>query len=230
MTTVLIASDQALQRACYRMLLAAQPDLTVVGEAATCAETMRRTADLHPDVVLLDIRVPPSDGVESIRRITRPGEQPAGGPGPVPAGPPRVLILAPTDFDEFALDAVRAGASGFLLKDASLDELTAAIRAVGAGDAVLSPGLTRELIETLRRPRPARSLQRDGRLDLLTEREREVLTAIASGWSTTEIAQRLSIAPTTVKTHIRSILIKIGACARVQAVVFAYETGLVRPR
>ncbi|TLS46956.1 response regulator transcription factor [Streptomyces montanus] len=229
MTTVLVVNDQPLQRRGLRMLLAAQPDLTVVGEAATGAEAVRMSAELLPDVVLMDGRIPDEDGTEIIRRVTR-SDALARVPDPDPARSghaARVLILTTTSHDEYACTALRAGAGGFLPQDATPGELTAAIHTVAAGDAVLTPGLTRRLIDVVR-ARPARPPTPQHRLDALTERERDVLTGVASGWSNTEIAERLSIAPTTVKSHITRILTKIGARARVQAVVFAYESGLVR--
>ncbi|TPQ20746.1 response regulator transcription factor [Streptomyces sporangiiformans] len=228
MTTVLVVNDQPLQRRGLRMLLAAQPDLTVVGEAATGAEAVRMSAELLPDVVLMDGRTPDQDGIEIIRRVTRSDALPRV-PDPARSGghAPRVLVLTTTSNDEYACTALRAGAGGFLPQDATPDELTAAIHTVAVGDAVLTPGLTRRLIDVVR-ARPTRPPTAQHRLDALTERERDVLTGVASGWSNAEIAEKLSIAPTTVKSHITRILTKIGARARVQAVVFAYESGLVR--
>jgi len=217
MTTVLIVDDQALQRMGFSMLLEAQPDMTVVGEAANGAEAVRTTAELRPDVVLMDVRMPGMDGIEATRRIVESG------------GRSRVLVLTTFDLDEYAYDALRAGASGFLLKDALPEELVAGVRAVAAGDAVISPGLTRKLIDTFGDRLPGHSPQQQRRLDELTQREREVLTAIASGWTNTEIAERLHLAESTVKSHIGRILTKIDARDRVQAVIFAYDTGLVRP-
>ncbi|MGW3417644.1 LuxR C-terminal-related transcriptional regulator [Streptomyces phaeochromogenes] len=230
MTSVLIVNDQSLQRLGLRMLLAAEPDLTVVGEAATGAEAVRLSAELRPDVVLLDSGVSDTDGIATIRRIAHPSLLPlvselAGAGGQRP----RVLVLTPAGRERSAYAALRAGAAGFLLQDATPDELTAAIRIVAAGDAVITPGLTRTLIDTVRQQRPVRPIDGQVGLGTLTGRERDVLTAVASGWSNAEIADRLSIAPTTVKTHVSNILAKIGAHARVQAVVFAYESGLVRP-
>ncbi|MEU0650476.1 response regulator transcription factor [Streptomyces umbrinus] len=230
MTTVLIVTDQALQRLGLRMFLEAQPDLTVVGEATDCDQAVRAADALRPDLVLLDIDRPDVDRVRAIRRITRPEHRP-GVPRADRAGglPPRVLVLTPFDTDEYSYAALRAGAGGLLPKDALPGELTAAIHLVALGGSVLSPRLTRALVDVVREQRPAAAPERRHKLSQLTEREREVLTALASGWSNTEIAKRLCIAPTTVKTHISSILTKIGVRARVQAVVFAYETGLVRP-
>ncbi|MDQ0682276.1 DNA-binding NarL/FixJ family response regulator [Streptomyces achromogenes] len=230
MASVLIVDDQSLQRVGLRMLLAGEPDLTVVGETAGGAEAVRLSAALRPDVVLMDGRRPLADDIETIRRITRPVPLAAVGRAARPLGrPPRVLVLTSTGDAAYACAALRAGAGGFLLKDATPDELTAAVRVVAAGDAVITPELTRALIDTVRHE-PA-ALPRDGAAgpDSLTERERDVLVAVASGWSNAEIAARLSIAPTTVKSHVSHILAKIGARARVQAVAFAYEYGLVRP-
>jgi DNA-binding NarL/FixJ family response regulator len=230
MVSVLIVNDQSLQRLGLRMLLAAEPGLTVVGEASSGAEAVGMSAALRPDVILMDSRLAGTDDIEAIRRIARPprllaatGSTPAAGP------PSRVLVLTSTTHEEHAYAALRAGADGFLLTDASPDELTAAIRVVAAGDAVITPALTRALINAVREQPTAHPIRREAGLDSLTERERDVLTAVASGWSNTEIAVRLSIAPTTVKSHVSHILAKIGARARVQAVAFAYESGLIRP-
>ncbi|MFI6340312.1 response regulator [Streptomyces sp. NPDC050535] len=217
MTTVLIVDDQALQRMGFNMLLEAQPDMTVVGEATNGTEAVRTTAELRPDVVLMDVRMPGMDGIEATRRIVESG------------GRSRVLVLTTFDLDEYAYDALRAGASGFLLKDALPEELVAGVRAVAAGDAVISPGLTRKLIDTFGDRLPGHSPEQQLRLDELTQRECEVLTAIAGGWTNTEIAERLHLAESTVKSHIGRILTKIDARDRVQAVIFAYDTGLVRP-
>jgi DNA-binding NarL/FixJ family response regulator len=230
MTSVLIVHSQSLHRLGLRMLLAAEPDLTVVGEATSGAEAVRMSAALGPDVVVMGNHAADPNGVEAIRRITRP-LTPLPAPEPVRAGghPPRVLVLTPSSHEGYAYAALRAGAGGFLPQDATPDELTAAVRIVAAGDAVTTPSVTRALIDAVRQERPARTTERETGLDMLTERERDVLTAVASGWSNAEIATRLSIAPTTVKSHVSHILAKIGARARVQAVAFAYESGLVRP-
>ena len=231
MTSVLVVNDQSLQRLGLRMLLAAEPDLTVVGEAATGADAVRVSTELHPDVVLMDSNVSDTAGIETIRRISRPSATLYAVPEPPRAGGhvPRVLVLTPAGHERYAYAALRAGAAGFLLQHATPDELTAAIRIVAAGDAVITPGLTHTLIDTVRRQSSVRPLEQGVGLGSLTERERDVLTAVASGRSNAEIAARLSIAPTTVKSHVSNILAKIGAHARVQAVVFAYESGLVRP-
>jgi DNA-binding NarL/FixJ family response regulator len=217
MTTVLLVDDQALQRLGYSMLLEQHPDMTVVGEATHGAEAVRLVAELRPDVVLMDIRMPGMDGIEATRHIVRAG------------GRSRVLVLTTFDLDEYAYAALRAGASGFLLKDAQPDELVAGIRAVASGDAVIAPGLTRRLLEAFADRLPGQTPDQQRQLAALTQREVEVLTAIASGWSNSEIGERLSLAESTVKTHISRILAKIGARDRVQAVIFAYDTGLVRP-
>ncbi|WP_405538758.1 response regulator transcription factor [Streptomyces sp. NBC_00075] len=231
MASVLVAHRQSLQRLGLRMLLAAEPDLTAVGEATSGAEAVRMSAALGPDVVLMDTSVVDTDGVDVISRITRP-------PTLLPITEsarttkhhrPRVLLLTPTDHERHAYAALRAGAGGFLPQDATPGELAAAVRIVAAGDAVTTPSLTRALIDTVRHEHTTGPLHRETELDTLTRRERDVLTAVAAGWSNTEIATRLSISPTTVKSHVSRILAKIGARARVQAVVFAYESGLVRP-
>jgi len=230
MTTVLIVTDQALQRLGLRMFLEVQPDLTVVGEATDCDQAVRAAGTLQPDVVLMDVDRSDVDRVQAIRRIARP-ESHVGTPRTDRAGriPPRVLVLTPFDADEYSYAALHAGAGGLLLKDALPDELAAAIHLVALGGSVLSPRLTTALVAAVREHGASDIPERRLGLSRLTEREIEVLTALASGWSNTEIAERLSIAATTVKTHISSILAKIGVHTRVQAVVFAYETGLVRP-
>ncbi|MDH6624628.1 DNA-binding NarL/FixJ family response regulator [Streptomyces sp. LBL] len=214
MITVLIVHQQALQRLGLRMLLAARPGLTVVGETADEAEAIPLTDRLRPDVVLMDGRGLGTGGIETVRRLTRSS---------------RVLLLNPTGHDPYVAAALRAGAGGFIEPDATPDQLTAAIHTVAVGDAVISSGLTRELIDIVRRQRPVSVPAPAPRLDALTGRERDVLTAVASGCSNAEVAERLSIAPTTVKSHVSHILTKIGARTRVQAVIFAYETGLLHP-
>jgi DNA-binding NarL/FixJ family response regulator len=218
--TVLIVDDQPLQRMGFRMLLDSNPDTTVLGEAGNGAEAVRRAAELHPDVVLMDIRMPGVDGIEATRRITATG------------GRSRVLVLTTFDLDEYAYAALRAGASGFLLKDALPDELLAGIRAVAAGDAVAAPGLTRRLLDTFiqgaLKSGPVDGAEGDARLDGLTEREREVLLAMAQGLTNGEIAEQLVLSESTVKTHVSKVLAKIGARDRVHAVIIAYEAGIVR--
>ncbi|MEV7892450.1 LuxR C-terminal-related transcriptional regulator [Streptomyces sp. NPDC002817] len=230
MTTVLIVNNQTLQRLGLRMFLEAQPDLTVVGEAADCAEAVRAATALQPDVVLLDLDGTDTDRIQAIRRIIR-ADCHAKAPRPEPTGglPPRVLVLIASDGDAYPRATLRAGADGILLKDALPEELAAAVRTVAQGGSVLPPRLTRALIEAVREQDSSGEPDRGRRLSHLTERETEVLAALASGWSNAQIAERLSIAPTTLKTHISNILTKIGAHTRVQAVVFAYETGLARP-
>ena len=201
-----------------RMVVESQPDLTVVGEASHGPQAVRLSALLRPDVVLLDGRSAEPDTVETVRAITQ-----------LPDGPAPHVLLLTTDTDTHPYGALRAGAAGHLPEDATADELVAAVRVVAAGDVVVSPGLTRALIDAVRNQRALESHTPGNRLDTLTGRERDVLTAVASGDSNSEIADRLSIAPTTVKSHVSNILTKIGARGRVQAVVFAYESGLVRP-
>ncbi|WP_026931394.1 response regulator [Glycomyces tenuis] len=221
MTTLLIVDDHALQRMGFRMLVESQPDLTVLGEADNGADAVRRAADLAPDVVLMDVRMPGMDGIEATRRIIASG------------GRSRVLVLTTFDLDEYAYAALRAGASGFLVKDAQPEDLLSGIRVVAAGDAVVAPKLTRRLLDRFADQFPVEGETENGqsaeRLEMLTEREREVLTAIGRGWNNTEIAERFHLAESTVKTHVGRILAKVGARDRVQAVIFAYNTGLVSP-
>ena len=219
MTSVLIVDDHALQRFGFRMLLESQDDMAVAGEAGGGAEAVRLVAELRPDVVLMDVRMPGLDGIEATRRIAASG------------GRTRVLILTTFDLDEYAFAGLRAGASGFLVKDALPDELLAGIRAVASGDAVVAPALTRRLIERYAHllPAPDEPAGPDPRLAGLTDREREVLRAVALGWTNGEIAERMHLAESTVKTHIGRILGKTGARDRVQAVIFAYDTRLVHP-
>jgi DNA-binding NarL/FixJ family response regulator len=218
-TTVLIVDDQPLQRFGFRMLLDSTQEFTVVGEAENGAAAVHRTAELTPDVVLMDVRMPGVDGIEATRRIL------AGG------GRSRILVLTTFDLDEYAYAALRAGASGFLLKDARPDELLSGIRAVAAGDAVVAPALTRRLLSTFTRSLPTGADQAAGdpRLRTLTEREREVLLAMATGLTNGEIAQHLHLSESTIKTHVGRVLAKIGARDRVHAVIIAYEVGLVGP-
>ncbi|AZM61414.1 MULTISPECIES: response regulator [unclassified Streptomyces] len=223
MTTVLIADDQPLQRFGFRMLLESQDDMTVVGEASNGSEAIRMTAELHPDVVLMDIRMPGLDGIEATRRIVAAGDR------------TRVLILTTFDLDEYAHAGLRAGASGFLIKDAQPEELLSGVRSVASGDAVVAPSLTRRLLDAYahRLPAPGGDTgdmpPADARLSALTEREREILTVIGKGWTNTEIAARLHLAESTVKTHVGRILAKTGSRDRIQAVILAYDTKLVEP-
>ncbi|MFF5922859.1 response regulator [Streptomyces flavochromogenes] len=221
MTTVLIADDQPMQRFGFRMLLESQDDMTVVGEASNGTEAIRLVDRHHPDVVLMDIRMPGLDGIEATRRIVATGDR------------TRILIVTTFDLDEYAYDGLRAGASGFLVKDAQPEELLAGIRAVASGDAVVAPSLTRRLLDAYIHHLPssatAEQNPEDPRLASLTEREREILTVIGQGWTNTEIAERLHLAESTVKTHVGRILAKTGARDRVQAVILAYDTQLVTP-
>ena len=213
---VLVVDDQALVRAGFVKLLEPEPDLSVVGEAADGSEAVEAVTRTRPDVVLMDIRMPRLDGIEATRRIR--------------AGPsaPRVLVLTTYDLDQYVFEAIKAGASGFLLKDAPADQLIAGIHVVAAGDALLAPSVTRRLIEEFaHRPTPPP----EGPLELaeLTAREHEILTLIARGLTNAEIAGELVLGESTVKTHVGNILMKLRLRDRVQAVVLAYETGLVRP-
>jgi DNA-binding NarL/FixJ family response regulator len=220
MTTVLVVDDQPLQRYGFRMLLDSVPGTEVVGEAAHGAEAVRKAAELRPDVVLMDVRMPGMDGIEATRRIVATGDR------------SRVLVLTTFDLDEYVYTALRAGASGFLLKDARPEELLAGIRAVAVGDAVIAPALTRRLLHEFARlvPPGADGSAADPRLSSLTEREREILVAIGKGWTNGEIAARFVLSESTVKTHVGRVLSKIGARDRVQAVIFAYDHGLARPQ
>lgn len=217
---VLIVDDQQMVRAGFRMLVDSQPDMVVVGEAGDGREAIAALEETAPDVVLMDVRMPGMDGVEATRRIVAAGER------------SRVIILTTFDLDEYAYAALRAGASGFLLKDAPPPDLLSAIRAVASGDAVVAPSTTRRLLANLahRLPDPHRAeVAGDPELDRLTPREREVLLAVARGLSNAEIAQALVLAEATVKTHVGRILGKLELRDRVQIVVFAYERGLVAP-
>ncbi|GGL28851.1 response regulator [Planomonospora parontospora] len=215
---VLLADDEPLLRMAFTMVLDAQPDMEVVGEAGDGAEAVRLARRLRPDVVLMDVRMPGTDGIEATGRIVRNRRQ------------TRVLILTTFDLDEYAFAGLKAGASGFLLKNALPEELLAAIRSIASGDAVVSPRITRRLLENFAHGLPAGGAPPgDGRLELLTPREREVLIEVARGLSNTEIAAELHLAEATVKTHLGRILAKLELRDRVQAVVFAYENRLVHP-
>jgi len=218
--SVLIADDQAMVRAGFAALLDAQEDIRVTGQAADGSEAVTLAARLDPDVVLMDVRMPELDGIAATRRIL--------GPGYPAARVPRILMLTTFDIDDYVYDALEAGASGFLLKDALPEDLVHAVRVVAAGDALLAPSVTRRMIEhfAARRPRAghAAATLRD-----LTDREREVLTLIGRGRSNAEIAAELYISEQTVKTHVGKVLAKLGARDRVQAVIFAYDAGLVEP-
>ncbi|MDG4798332.1 response regulator transcription factor [Micromonospora sp. WMMD1082] len=217
MTTVLIADDQQLQRMGFRMLLDGTPGMTVVGEASGGAEAVRMVEQTRPDVVLMDVRMPGMDGIEATRRITAAGSR------------THVLMLTTFDLDEYVYAGLRAGASGFLLKDARPEELVAGIRAVASGDSVVAPSLTRKLMNAYLE-HPAPTTQADPRLSTLSEREREVLEAIGQGATNAEIAERFTLTESTVKKHVGRVLAKIGARDRIHAVIFAYDNGLVRPR
>ena len=219
MIRVLVADDQALVRGSFRLLVETDPGLLVIGEAATGAEAVQIAARDKPDVVLMDVRMPVMDGIEATRRIT----------GAEQAAETRVLILTTFDLDDYVYAALRAGASGFLLKDTPPADLLAAIRVIAAGDALLAPAITRRLIaEFARRPQP--SQQPTATLDGVTDREREVLTLIGRGLSNDEIAQALHITMATAKTHVSRLLAKLGARDRAQLVIAAYETSLIQPR
>ncbi len=213
---VLIADDQALVRAGFRMILETDPDVRVVAEADEGAEAVDAALRTRPDIALMDIRMPGMDGLEATRRIV------------AAPSPPRVLILTTFDLDEYVFDALAAGASGFLLKDVAPEQLLAGIRIIAQGDSLLSPSVTRRLIE---------SFVRDGQqsrppppvLDELTPRELEILQLVARGLSNTEIADQLVVSSTTIKTHVARVLMKLALRDRIQAVVFAYENGVIRP-
>jgi DNA-binding NarL/FixJ family response regulator len=215
--TVLIADDQALVRAGFRALLDAQDDVTVVGEASDGEEAVRLAIQHRPDVVLMDVRMPGTDGLVATRRIA----------GDERLGDVRVVILTTFDLDEYVFEAIRAGANGFLVKDTEPAELLRAVRAVVEGDALLSPRITRRLIEEF--ASRAKEPQLASGLDVLTDREREVVALVAEGLSNDEIAERLIMSAATARTHVSRSMIKVGARDRAQLVVFAYETGLARP-
>ncbi|HEX4776157.1 MAG TPA: response regulator transcription factor [Acidimicrobiia bacterium] len=223
MIRVLVADDQPLVRNGFRMILDAEDDVEIVGEASDGFEAVDLTARHRPDVVLMDVRMPNLDGVEATRRIA---EAETGADG----CPVRVLVLTTFDVDEYVVEALRGGASGFLLKDVSPEDLVTAIRVVAGGDAVVAPSVTRRLLDRFASNLPRASSSPPPGLDSLTEREAEVLVLLARGLSNAEIAQRLVVAETTVKTHVGRILMKLGLRDRVQAVVFAYDAGLVQPR
>jgi DNA-binding NarL/FixJ family response regulator len=216
--SILLADDQELLRMGFRLVLEAQPDLEVAGEAGDGEQAVELVAKLDPDIVLMDVRMPTMDGVEATRRIVAAGAR------------SRVIILTTFDLDEYAYSALRAGASGFLLKDAPPADLLSAIRSVARGDAVVAPSTTRRLLESVadRLPNPSGTVPPDD-LELLTAREREVLVEVARGLSNAEIAETLVLAEATVKTHVGNILAKLALRDRVQLVIFAYDHGLVAP-
>ena len=211
---VLLADDQPLVRVGLRTLLGGQPDITVLGEVGDGAAAVTAVARLRPDVVLMDVRMPGTDGIEATRQVSR-GQ-----------AAPRVLVLTTYDRDEYVFDALAAGASGFLLKDARPEDLVEGIRTVAAGDALLAPSVTRRLIQLFCHGAPAGTMRDDGRLDQLTSREREVLALVARGLSNAEIGGVLHVTDHTVKTHVAHVLAKLGLRDRVHAVIFAYESGL----
>ncbi len=218
MTKVLIVDDQALVRTGFRMILEAENDIEVVGEAADGREAIDETRRLHPDVVLMDVRMPELDGIEATRRLLeRDGVE------------TKVVMLTTFDMDEYVYEALQAGASGFMLKDVPPEQLVTGIRSVASGDALLAPAVTRRVIEEFVR-RPPASVQRPPKeVEELTDRELEVLKLIARGLSNAEIAKELFVSETTVKTHVARVLMKLGLRDRVQAVVLAYESGIVQP-
>lgn len=214
--TVLIADDQALVRAGFRMILEAEPDFDVVGEAANGVEALTAARRLQPDMVLMDVRMPELDGIEATQQLLT-----ASQPGT------KVVMLTTFDMDEYVYEALRAGASGFLLKDVPPEQLVTGLRAVSSGDALLAPSITRRIIsEFVRRP-PTSPTKHEPRLQELTPRELEVLKLIATGMSNAEIASQLIVTPTTVKTHVARVLMKLHLRDRVQAVVLAYQSGLM---
>jgi len=210
---VLIADDQELVRTGFRLILQSEPDLEVIAEAATGREAVELAARLRPDVVLMDIRMPDLDGIEATRQLTRSTTA------------SRVLILTTFDLDEYVFEALRAGACGFLLKDVAANQLASGVRMVAAGDALLAPSITRRLIEefAVSRPHPPEQLSE------LTPREMEIFLLVAKGMSNAEIAGKLIIGETTVKTHVTRLLMKLGVRDRIQAIVLAYEAGVVKP-
>jgi DNA-binding NarL/FixJ family response regulator len=212
---VLLADDQALVRGAFRMMLDSEPDIEVVGEAADGREAIEQARLRKPDLVLMDVRMPDLDGIQATRALLDGKD------------PPRVLMLTTFDLDEYVYDAMRAGASGFMLKNAPPAQLAAAVRTVAAGDALLAPSVTRRIIEQFAR-KPVEADVR-ARVESLTQREREVLVMLARGRSNSELASELFVTEGTVKTHVSSLLAKLGLRDRVQAVVLAYESGLVTP-
>jgi len=214
---VLLCDDQALVRSGFRLILEARPDLQVVGEAEDGAQAVRLAAQTQPDVILMDVRMPHLDGVEATRQIVAAGS------------PARILVLTTYDLDEYVYAAIRAGASGFLLKDVQPAQLAEAIRVIAAGDALLAPSVTRRLLGQFARTLPEQRAI-PATLSALTEREADVLRLLAAGLSNAELAGRLYISEATVKSHVSSLLRKLGVRDRVQAVILAYEAGLVTPQ
>jgi DNA-binding NarL/FixJ family response regulator len=212
-----VVDDQEVVRAAFGALLSTQPDFLVVGAAANGAEAVRLCGEQHPDVVLMDVRMPVMDGIEATRRIIAEEHR------------PHILVLTTFDLDEHVYDALEAGASGFLLKDATAERLFEAVRVIAAGEALLAPAVTRRLVAEFARLRTRRAAP-SSTLETLTPREREVLLLVAEGLSNPEIAARLVVGEETVKTHVSRVLTKLGLRDRTQAVVLAYESGLVVPR
>jgi DNA-binding NarL/FixJ family response regulator len=217
---VLIADDQPLMRAALRTCLEAEPDLTVLGEAANGVEAVRLAQRLRPDVIVMDVRMPIMDGIEATRQVVA-----------LPGGPPaRVLVMTTFDIDEYIIDALRAGASGFLVKDSPADEVVRAVRVLASGQALLAPSVTRRLLDLRGKTLPPMPTEaRNASLSGITARELEVLKLVARGLSNLDIALRMDVAPSSVKTHVGHLLAKLGLTDRVQLVVFAYEHELVRP-
>ncbi|MGA2513835.1 MAG: response regulator transcription factor [Candidatus Limnocylindrales bacterium] len=216
-TRVLLVDDQPLLRTGFRMILSAEPDLTVVGEAGDGASAVELARRLKPDVVLMDIRMPGMDGIQATRALAGPGVE----------EPMKVLMLTTFGLDEYVVESLRAGASGFLLKDAPAEDLVEAIRIVAAGEALLAPSVTRRLLDRVASRLPPANEDTIPALSELTERELEVLKLMARGMSNAEIAEKLVVSETTVKTHVSRVLSKLDLRDRVQAVILAYETGLV---
>jgi DNA-binding NarL/FixJ family response regulator len=211
---VLVADDQALVRSGFRMIIDERADIELVGEAEDGAQAIRLAGELDPDVILMDVRMPGLDGVEATRRLVAGGTR------------ARILVLTTFDLDEYVYAAVRAGASGFLLKDVQPTELVDAIRVVAAGNSLFGPAATKRLVERFAQPQQARASET---LDVLTDREREILRLLAEGNSNAELAAKLYLSEATVKTHVSAVLRKLGVRDRVQAVIAAYDAGLVRP-
>ena len=218
MIRILLVDDQALVRAGFRMILDAETEMEVVGEASDGREAIDQVRALRPEIVLMDIRMPELDGLEATRRILASGDE-----------APKILMLTTFDLDEYVYEALRAGASGFLLKDTPPEQLVAAIEVISQGEALLSPTITRRVISEFVKGTGPKPQAQFPRLQDLTAREREVLTLVARGWSNAEIAERLYLSPATAKTHVGRLLTKLQARDRTQLVVIAYETGLVTP-
>ena len=215
---VLVVDDQALVRTGFRMILEAEPGIEVVGEAVDGLDAVTKSHELHPDVVLMDIRMPNLDGIEATRQLAGPGVE----------GGPRILILTTFDLDEYVYDALRAGASGFLLKDTPAEDLARAVQVIASGESLLAPSVTTRLVHELAK-KPAADAKPAPELGVLTDREMDVLKLMARGRSNAEIAAELFVSETTVKTHVGRVLMKLHLRDRVQAVVLAYECGLVIP-